>query len=291
MNMRTIISGACLSAALAASPVLAQDSGAASGPPADIDMTDTVYDDTWISLGVGVGYGPSYDGSDDYVAFPAPIVQGRVAGIGIQPRPAGLALDFIPDAVNGAGFAFGPVARVRTNRARQIKDSVVRAAGELDTAIEVGANAGISLPRVLNPYDSLSFGADALWDVGGAHEGMTFTPSVTYFTPLSRGMAASLSLSAEHGDDDFARYYYSVSPAQSVASGLPVYNADGGWNKAGATLLTAFDFDGDLTNGGLSAVLIGGYSRMLGDAKRTPFTSIRGSADQWFTAVGVGYTF
>ena len=56
-------------------------------------MTDTVYDDTWISLGVGVGYGPSYDGSDDYVAFPAPIVQGRVAGIGIQPRPAGLGVD------------------------------------------------------------------------------------------------------------------------------------------------------------------------------------------------------
>lgn len=289
--MRIILSAASLAAALAASPVLAQDSDAASGPAAGVDMTDTVYDDTWISLGIGVGYGPSYDGSDDYVAFPAPIIQGRVAGIGIQPRPAGLALDFIPDATGRTGFALGPVARVRTNRARQIKDPVVRAAGKLDTAVEVGGNAGVSLPGVLNPYDSLSFAADVLWDVAGAHGGMTVTPSVTYFTPLSRGMAASLSLSAEHGDDDFADYYYSVTPAQSLASGLPVYAADGGWNKAGATLLTAFDFDGDLTNGGLSAVVIGGYSRMLGDAKRTPYTSIRGSADQWFAAVGVGYTF
>lgn len=286
--MKTIAIAVGLLAAAAAAPAFAQDDQAASGPPA---ASDTVYDETWLSLGVGVGYGPSYDGSDDYVAFPAPIVQGRVAGIGIQPRPAGIALDFIPDAREGVGFALGPVARVRSNRARQIKDAVVKAAGELDTAIEVGANMGLSFPKVLNPYDSLSFGTDVLWDVAGAHSGMTFSPSVTYFTPLSRGMAASLSLSAEHGDGDFMRYYYSVTPAQSAASGLPTFGADSGWTKAGATLLTAFDFDGDLTNGGVSAVVIGGYSRMMGDAKRSPYTSIRGSADQWFAAVGIGYTF
>lgn len=267
--------------ALVAAPAVAQN-----GPPAE-----TVYDDTWLSVGAGIGYGPSYDGSDDYVAFPVPIVQGRVAGIGIQPRPAGLALDFIPDAAEGPGFALGPVARVRTNRARQIKDPVVAAAGELDTAIELGAAVGLSLPKVLNPYDSLTFGLDALWDVAGAHRGRTLTPSVTYFTPLSRGIAASLSFSAEHGDDDFAQYYYSVSPAQSAASGLPQFTADGGWNKAGATVLLGFDFDGDLTNGGLAAVAIGGHSRMLGDAKDTPYTSLRGSTGQWFGAIGIGYTF
>ena len=289
--MRITVIAAGLLAALAVSPALAQEAQGNAGPPADVDMGDTVYDDTWLSLGVGVGYGPSYDGSDDYVAFPAPIIQGRVAGIGIQPRPAGLALDFIPDSGEGVGLALGPVARIRSNRARQINDPVVKAAGELDTAVEVGVNAGLSFPKVLNPYDSLSLSTDVLWDVAGAHSGMTFAPSITYFTPLSRGMAASLSLSAEHGDDDFMRYYYSVTPAQSAASGLPTFTADSGWTKAGATLLTAFDFDGNLANGGLAAVLISGYSRMLGDAKRTPYTSIRGSADQWFGAVGIGYTF
>ena len=270
-----------LAASLAPLPAFAQER-----PPAD-----TVYDDTWVSLGVGVGLGPSYDGSDEYAVFPAPIIQGKVAGISIQPRPAGLALDFIPDADGGMGFALGPTMRVRSNRARQIKDPVVEAAGKLDAAIEVGAAAGLSFPKVLDPYDSLSVGVDALWDVAGAHGGRTLTPSVTYFTPLSRGMAASLSLSAEHADDDFADYYYSVSPTQSAASGLPQFAADSGWTKAGATMLLAFDFDGDLTNGGLSAVLIGGHSRMLGDAKQTPYTSIRGSTGQWFGAVGGGYTF
>lgn len=267
--------------ALVAVPAAAQEA-----PPAD-----TVYDETWLSVGAGLGYGPSYDGSDDYVAFPLPIVQGRIAGVSIQPRPAGFALDFVPDAAQGPGFALGPAGRVRSNRARQIKDPVVAAAGELDTAIELGVAAGLSLPKVLNPYDSLTFGMDALWDVAGAHRGRTLSPGVTYFTPLSRGIAASLSLSAEHADDDFAQYYYSVSPAQSAASGLPRFTAEDGWTKAGATVLLGFDLDGDLTNGGLAAVAIGGHSRMLGDAKATPYTSLRGSAGQWFGAVGLGYTF
>lgn len=289
--MKTTVIAAGLLAALAAVPAFAQEEQVTAGPPDNIANADTVYDDTWLSIGAGVGYGPSYDGSDDYVFYPAPLIQGRIAGVGIQPRPAGIALDFLKDPAEGVGFALGPVVRARFNRSRQIKDPVVEAAGELDTAIEVGVNAGLSFPKVLNDYNSLSFGTDVLWDVNGAHSGMTITPTVAYFTPLSRGIAASLSFSAEHGDDDFMDYYYSVSPAQSLASGLPTFTADSGWTKAGATLLTGFDLDGDLTNGGLAAVVIGGYSRMLGDAKRTPYTSIRGSADQWFAAVGIGYTF
>ena len=96
-----------------------------------------------------------------------------------------------------------------------------------------------------------------------------------------------LSVSAKHIDDDFADYYYSV-PAGGP---LPEFQAEGGFESAGVNLLGVFDLDGDVTNSGLALIALGGYSRMLGDAKRTPFTSIRGDADQWMGAVGVGYTF
>ena len=56
-------------------------------------------------------------------------------------------------------------------------------------------------------------------------------------------------------------------------------------------MLTAVDLDGDVTNGGWGLIFLGSYSRMLGDPKRSPVTSIRGSANQFFAAVGVGYTF
>lgn len=281
-------------AMLAATPALAQDydsMGEPAGPPPAINPDDTVFDDNWLSVGVGVGIGPSYDGSDDYVLFPAPIVQGKLGGVGISPRPAGLALDFIPDSDDGPNFALGPTVRLRNDRADQVEDDVVKLAGKLDRAFEVGVATGVSFPKVLNPYDSLSFNMDARWDVAGAHDGMVIEPGVTYFTPLSRGMAASLTISGEIVDDNFADYYYTVSPAQSAASGLPQYQADGGLNSLGTNLLLAIDLNGDVTDGGFALVLVGGYSRLLGDAKDTPYTSIRGSADQFFGAVGVGYTF
>ncbi|MXP14867.1 MipA/OmpV family protein [Altererythrobacter confluentis] len=277
---------------LAAAPALAQEDTTTAGPATeDAARPGSVYDGDWISLGIGVGYGPSYDGSDDYAAFPAPLIQGSVGGIGIKPRPAGIAFDLLPSAASGPDFSFGPSLRYRANRSSQIKDPVVKAAGELDAAFEVGAAAGISFPAVLNPYDSLSVSSDVRWDVAGAHGGMVVEPSVSYFTPLNRGVAASLSFSAEYASDDFNDYYYTVTPTQSLASGLPAYQADGGFNKVGTNLLLGFDLDGNLENGGFAAVLIGGYSRMLGEAKNTPYTSIRGSADQFFTAVGIGYTF
>ncbi|MEO0062389.1 MAG: hypothetical protein RLZZ08_949 [Pseudomonadota bacterium] len=266
-----------------ATPATAQEDTAAE---------PTAYDGDYLSVGFGVGYVPSYDGSDDYVFFPAPILQGSLKGIGISPRPGGLALDFIPNAGKGPHISAGVAARVRRNRASDIKDPVVASLGRLDTAVEVGPTLGISFPALLNPYDSLSVKVDARWDVAGAHGGMVVDPSVTYFTPLSRGMAASLTFSAEHGDGKYLDYYYTISPAQAGASGLPAFDATGGgFTKAGANLLLGVDMDGNLANGGLAVVVIGGYSRMLGDAKASPVTSIRGSADQWFGGLGVGYTF
>lgn len=278
-------------AALFAPSALAQEAGESdTAAPA---FEDTVFDGDWVSIGAGVIWSPSYDGSDDRVVSPLPIVQGNLGGIGINPRPGGLALDFIPDSDGKVAFNAGIAARLVRNRADQIEDRVVELYGELDTAVEVGPSVGVSFPGLLNPFDSLSFNLDAQWDVAGAHEGMTVSPSITYFTPLSRGMAVSLSLSARHVDDDFADYYYSVPLDAAVpeADRLPVFAADGGFDRVGVFALGAYDLDGDVTNGGLALVVLGGYSRMLGDGKRTPFTSIRGDADQWTLGAGVGYTF
>lgn len=285
-------------ALMLAAPVMAQDTTPTPAPadrgeaPFDASMMgDTVFDGDWISVGIGVGYGPSYEGSDSYKASVLPLAQGSFAGVNFDPRPGGLALDFIPDATGQTGIDLGVAVRLRGNRTGRIGDAVVESLGELDRAVEVGPTAGVSFPGVLNPFDSVSVNVDARWDVAGAHDGLVIDPSITYFTPLSRAMIASFTLGATYGDDDYAEYYYSIDGAGSVASGLPQFAADGGFTNASATLLLGLDLDGDATNGGLAIVGIGGYSRLLGDAKDTPITSIRGSADQFLAAVGVGYTF
>ncbi|MEN7538556.1 MipA/OmpV family protein [Aurantiacibacter flavus] len=281
------------SLALAAATLM---SAGASAQDSDeqIDMSDTAFSGDYLSVGVGVAVNPSYLGSDDYVFTPLPIVQGSLGGVGISPRGGGLALDFIPDGDGKIGFDLGVAARLRANRNTQIKDEVVASLGKLDKAIEVGPTAGVTINKVLHGYDSLTFSADAVWDINGAHDGFVVSPSVTYFTPLNRGMVASLSLSTEYADAKFHDYYFAVSPAQSVATGgeLPEFQpSGGGFTRAGATLLTGIDLDGDITNGGFGLIVVGGYSRVLGDAADTPFTSVRGSKDQFFGAFGVGYTF
>ncbi len=277
-----------------ATPALAQEQSL-PGVTAEVPET-TVFDGDFVSVGIGVAYGPSYSGSDDYTTFVLPLVQASYKGIDINPRPGGVALDLVPDANTGINFSAGPVARIRRDRVDidDIEDGVVAAYGELDTAVEVGGTVGVGLPAVLNPYDSLSANVDVAWDVAGAHGGMTVSPSLTYFTPLSRAMAASLSLSTTYVDDDYADYYYSVPTANAalpVQDLLPGFQAEGGFERAGANLLLAYDLGGDLTDGGLSLVGLGGYSRLLGDAEDTPFTRLRGDADQWLVAIGVGYTF
>ena len=287
-NAASLLAATFVASALAATPASAQtaaDSDAAG--PVDAG----VFDGDWLQVGVGVGFAPEYDGSDDYKLFPLPLIRGSVSGIGIEPRAAGAALDLVPDGDGRVSFAFGPTVRLRTSRTGDIKDPVVAAAGKLDTAVEVGGSAGISVSGVLNPYDSLGATVDVRWDVAGAHEGRTISPSISYFTPVSRAAAVSLSVSAEHADENFNSYYFSVTPAQALASGLPVYDADAGFNKWGVNLLGGYDLDGDLTNGGLGLFAIGGYSRMIGDAADSPFVADRGSADQWMIGAGIGYTF
>ena len=273
-----------LCAGLFVAPAMAQDTAAAQNEP-------SVYDGDWLSVGVGVGYGPSYDGSDDYTVFPVPAIQGSLGGIGISPRAGGIALDLLPDPDKGIGFNIGPSARLRSDRASGIKDKVVRSMGKLDRAIEVGPRVGIKVSQVFHEYDTLTLNADIGWDVAGAHKGMAVSPSLTYFTPLSRGAAVALIASAEYGDRKFNRYYYSIDGGQGAASGLPTFAAGKGFNKMGLTAIGGIDLDGNFLNGGFAVVAGVGYSRMLNDAKDSPVTSLRGDADQWFGALGVGYTF
>ena len=284
MIYRTCTALAALAITLSAiSPAAAQD---------DLPKQPTVFDGDFLTVGAGAAITPSYEGSDDYIVTPVPAVAGRIGGVGITPRAAGVALDFINDPDDAKiKMQLGPVVRLRFGRTRSIKDDVVARLGELDTAVEVGGNLGISITGITNPYDSLTFSVDARWDVAGAHRGEVFAPNATFQTPLSRGSFAALNISGEYVDDNYADYYFGVSQAGSVASGLRPYQARGGWKNVSGGLIGAIDLDGDLTNGGWAIFAAGNYSRLLGSFERSPIVADRGSANQWTGALGIGYTF
>ena len=271
-----------------------QPGGPAGGPPRA--RPDIVFDDNWLSVGLGAGLVPSYSGSDDYIVFPLPLIVGSVGGIGIRPNGPGIRLDVVsPEIVIGSGkkavINFGPAVRFRNDRANQIEDEVVELAEDLDIALEVGAAGGVTFPGVFNRLDSLTFNTQVRWDVLGAHDGMLIEPTVGYIRPIGRGIQLQSSFGLQFVDDSFADYYYTVTPQQSADTGLPLFNADGGLNSVSANLILNFDLDGNFLNGGLSIYTVTGYTRLVGDAADTPFTDIRGDANQFIGGVGVAYTF
>lgn len=278
----------CASVVLCA-PAFAQDREA----PETERPIRSVFAGDWVTVGFGAGISPSYDGSDQYDLFPAPLVQGSVEGIDFGARGPGLYVDLIADGNSGKDVKFlaGPLVRFRMDRNNDIKDSVVRLLGKEDVAIEVGATAGVSFSKILHPFDSVSLSTDIQWDVAGAHKGRIISPSVSYSTPLSMAIFTSFSLSATHVDGNYADTYFSIDQAGSIASGLPVFDAKGGWKSYGASLLGAVDLSGDARDGGWAIYAFVNYARLTNDAARSPVTSLRGDANQWFMAGGVSYTF
>ena len=252
----------------------------------------SVFNGDFIVVGAAVAAIPSYEGSDDRIALPVAGVAGRLGGIGISARAAGVALDFISErAGSRQGFTLGPVLRYRMNRSGRVADPVVEKLGKLKGVIEGGVVLGADRKGVFNPHDSLAFGVDVRWDLSSRHSSMIVAPGVSYLTPLSRGDVAGLAATASWVDTGYARDNYGVTPAGSLASGLPVYAAKGGFKDLTLGGFLAHDLNNNLTDGGLAIAAGAMYSRLFGSAAETPITRLRGKASQWFFAGGVAYVF
>ena len=244
--------------------------------------------DNW-TVAVGAAINPDYSGSDDYRIIPAVAVRGTIGNISVSTKATYLYADLVPRG-KSIDIDAGPIVGVRLNRTGKIKDDFVDLLPDRKAAIEVGGFAGISVHNLTNPYDSLSFRLDVLHDIGNAHKSTVFSPNIDFSTPLSRKTYASASVGAEFVSNKFADYYFSISPTDSLASGLPAFNASGGMKSWKVGLLLNQSITGDLT-GGLSLFGLVNYSRLVGDFKRSPIVSDRGSPNQWLLGAGLAYTF
>jgi outer membrane protein len=271
---------AALASVLLAAPAFAQEEPALPDDPNSL------------TIGVGGAYLPSYEGSDDYILSPAGIVFGKVAGFGFSTRGTSLSLDLIRDAAD-APFAvdLGPLVNLRLDRTSRIKDVRVNALGEIDTAIEVGGFVGLRKNGLLHQYDSLGVRLSYQQDVTNTHDSSILSPSIEYATPLSPRTIVTLGASAERVGNGYARTYFSVDAAGALRSGLPVYNARGGWKNVRFSLFAGQVLTGDLRKPGLA--IFGGlsYSKLRGDFARSPIVAIAGDADQYLATAGLSYSF
>lgn len=289
--MKTLLRTAAVLPLFFAAPAFAQDQATAAAPVPDASSTPDTDGDS-IQIGAGVGYMPSYEGSDDYVPSVVPGIRGRVSGINFTLRGNRFSADLIPTK-GGPGWdlQLGPVAQLNFNRHSNIRDAQVKKLGKLPIVVEVGGFAGIGKQGVLtSDYDKLNLTVSYVHDLGSVHGSYVITPGIDYGTPLSRKAFLGVNLSADYMGNGYSQTYFGVTPAGALASGLPAFNGRKGWKDWTVGTYGLIALTGDLTHG-LGILASGSYRRLTDDAALSPVTRIAGSRDQWVGILGIGYTF
>ncbi len=287
--------GALAASFLAIAPACAQDQAAPQSSGASAEVAEAASEGAArLTLGVGAAYFPDYEGSSHNRWTPIPVANGTVAGMSFTLVGNRAQLDVIP---NGTGLGWdiqlGPVAVYNMNRSNRdsIRDPRVRALGEVDSALEVGGYFGIGRTGLItSDFDKLSVTVSYRRDVTRVHKAGIWNPVVTYSTPLSTKAMVSLSASAEIVEDRYARTYFGVTPAQSIASGLPIFRPEGGQKDITFGGYFAYALTGNLTKG-LSLVAGGTYRKLVNDFADSPLVSIAGDRNQWTGAAGLALTF
>jgi len=80
--------------------------------------------------------------------------------------------------------------------------------------------------------------------------------------------------------------YFSITPEQSAASGLPVYDASGGFHSFGAGVQARYEWSPQWATHAFLE-----YERLTGDGANSPIVALRGSRDQLQAGIGVTYSF
>ena len=230
--------------------------------------------DLRVRVGVGGQLIPKYVGAKDYKLFPL------------------LDLDFahgsdpfrfeVPDdsfsipLIDSHGFAAGPSAKLESKR----EDSDVGAAvGKVSTTFEAGLFAQYDDGTRFRVRGEVRKGL-------GGHEGVVGSIGADVYWRDGDLYVFSIGPRVDFSDERYQRAFFGVSPAASLATGLPVYNPGGGIHGIAAASGLSYQFNPRFGMFGYAR-----YERLVGDAGNSPLIRQFGSRDQLSGGVGLTYTF
>jgi outer membrane protein len=229
-----------------------------------------------VSVGVEASGAPRYEGAKGYVFRPSPLFDIRRAGT--PPRFHSPREGFGFGIMDTGAFRFGPVGKLRYPR-KEGDDANLRGLGDVDWAVEVGGFAEYWPTHWLRAYAELRQGF-------GGHHGLVsdiLIDAVWRTTPqltLSAGPRLTLQ------SDKAVSPYFDVTAAQSIASGLPQYDAGGGITSWGAGAQARYQWSPQW-----ATYTYVEYQQLVGDVATSPVVSLRGTRDQFQFGVGVTYSF
>jgi outer membrane protein len=231
------------------------------------------------TVGVGVGVAPDYEGSDDYQLVPTWLIAaddlyhpdthvtlaGPVLRSNFVPHPnlrAGLSGAYIPER-------------------NDVEDDDVDEMRSVDAAFLLGGIFGWDF--FSSPDIEFAALIDLRYDVA-SDNGYLVTPRLSYANRVNNKMSIAAELFSNYASEDYMDEYFGVSAADAARSGLDTFDADEGFKDVGITASVNYRFAEQW-----SVSLLGGYTRLLGDAEDSPVVDDRGDANQMFLGFTLNY--
>lgn len=239
-----------------------------------------------LALGGGALLSPNYLGDDAYSLSVVPyirVTKGDRFTASVQEG-----LKYV--AVKRDNFRAGPRVSIEFGR-QEDGGSTFRVAG----------NRTNDLLGLGDIDPSLSLGGFAELDIGKLTASANFEQAVTGHKGLTGGIAVnykdiirrkgppiiySLGPKLNFGDDKYQSAYFGINAPQSIASGLTEFEASGGIISYGASMTVIFPITDNV-----ATTFIGSYTRLSGDAARSPLVKDRGSKNQGFVGLVTTYSF
>ncbi|MGH8455806.1 MAG: MipA/OmpV family protein [Stenotrophobium sp.] len=223
-----------------------------------------------VQLGAGAGVQPRYEGSARYHAQPEPLIEIRYRDIGFFSLGEGLGVNFL----SRKGLRAGAALSYDLGRREEL-DPRLHGLGNISPAPELKFFGEYVLyPVVLRADVRRAF---------GGHSGLIGDLSV--YLPLlgSEKFFVLAGPTVTLVNNEYAQRYFGITPAQSAASGLPVYGAAGGIKDVSLGITAAWLFGEHWSVDGIAAT-----ERMLGDASRSPLVE---TPLQYTLSVYLAYSF
>jgi outer membrane protein len=250
---------------------------AAFGQPAQQEPAPGTAAGEWmVTIGAWTFAQPSFEGSDELAFGAQPILNIRRRGtrewLSLPTDHGGATL------FSTSNFRIGPSFKFVQKR-DDGDYAALRGLGTVDWALEAGAFAEFW------PTESLRTRLEIRRGFNG-HQGFAAELSADGVRRLGESWILTVGPRLSFADGEYMNTYFSVSPAQAVASGLAPFDAEGGLKSAGLGTSLTYQWTPQIATTAFAE-----YARLLGDAARSPIVQDRGSPDQLSVGIGVKYTF
>jgi MipA family protein len=228
-----------------------------------------------VQIGAAGASKPDFEGADHYALSGTPIFFIQRAGFGYMFRSPRDGASFGLFDIDG--FRAGPVARFTPARTAR-GYSELNGLGNVKFAIEFGGFAEYF------PTDWFRARVEVREGFLG-HQGVTADFSTDVIVPLLERFSVSGGPRFTLEDTKATSPYFGVNSTQSIASGLPVYEATGGMHSVGAGTQLRYQIGPQW-----EAHSYIEYDRLVGSAATSPIVTMRGSPNQITAGLGASYT-